>query len=280
MSYYGNSFQWGGPVRPRRNGLHDRNAAWRGQPMTDTQAAKIVKELGRRVIEPVVRDALLASVNSGVTRDGNPATKGSASDLIDWLLAKPYTSRTEVSTSVTKDDEPVRVEGFYRFTDGRVFRVMESQRNPGRYFAKVVTAHGWDYAGGRGMVYQLTAEMLMTPEQIAEFGVNSGICANCSRGLEDPISKHIGLGTKCGPAILGRDNYNAARRGAKLNPTVAEQLAAIQAGKDAQQAQADRFDVDEWARMKDEAARYEAEQERKAEIAKWEWKRSVENWDK
>jgi hypothetical protein len=155
-----------------------------------------------------------------------------------------------------------------------VFRVMESKRNPGRYFAKVVTAHGWDYEGGKGMVYQLTAEMLMTPEQIAEFGVNSGICANCSRGLEDPISKHIGLGTKCGPAILGRDSYNAARRGARLNPTVAEQLAAIKVGKDAELTRINQAQLDQDRYWDAQIQQREAEEDRRvaeAKMARDEW---------
>src|SRR6185312_12466022 len=62
--------------------------AWRTDPMTSTQAAKIAGELRRRAIDPAVRDELLAAVNAGTTRDGQPATKGSASDLINWLLAK------------------------------------------------------------------------------------------------------------------------------------------------------------------------------------------------
>jgi hypothetical protein len=125
MTYYPNTIDLGGRYgrfRPTRSPLTNPNATWRTQPMTDTQAAKIVKELGRRVVDAAVRDELLAAVNSGQTRDGKPATKGSASDLIDWLMAKPYAPRNAAvaSTSGRSTDQPVGEAGIYRFTDGSV----------------------------------------------------------------------------------------------------------------------------------------------------------------
>jgi hypothetical protein len=145
---------------------------------------------------------------------------------------------------------------------------VESKRNPGRFVAKMVTAHGWEYA--KGMVFKLTPEMRMTAEQIAEFGINSGVCAQCSRGLEDPISKFIGLGTKCGPDILGRPAYNAARKAAKSDPKVAEQVAAIEAGKLTAQA---GFDLDDryWDAQIQRAEREEDERVYTAKMARDEW---------
>jgi hypothetical protein len=268
------------------------NGAWRNDPMTETQAGKIAGELRKRAIDPALRAELLAAVNNGVTRDGSPATKGSASDLINWLLAKDLVSGAPAAAPKSeRNGEMVTVEGIYRFTDGSVYRVVESKRNPGRFVAKMVTAHGWEYA--KGMIFKLTAEMRMTPEQIAEFGIRSGVCAQCSRNLEDPISKRIGLGTKCGPAILGRPEYNAARKSAKLDPQVAEQLAAIEAGKGSSK-EADEAEAAAYAEIgefpsnasgavqdlywKIIAAQREAEQEREAEEAKFAYKQSVERF--
>lgn len=277
MSYYGRTY----PTRTQRAFTARTSGAWKNDPITETQVSKILRELNRREIDPAMRDELLTAVNNRVTRDGQPATKGSASKLIDWLVAKPFVSGRGYYDGLTGTEKAagngtVQIEGIYRFTDGSVYRVVESKRNPGRFVAKMVTGHGWEYA--KGMIFKLTAQMLMTPEQIAEFGISSGVCAQCSRKLDDPVSKRIGLGTKCGPAILGKDVYNAARKNAKLDPQVAEQLAAIEAGKTGLPARDLDFDVAEWDRMKQEAAQREAEQERAAEQAKWEWKQSVERF--
>ena len=76
----------------------------------------------------------------------------------------------------------------------------------------------------------------MTAEEVRVHSRHIGICANCSVELSDPISIEIGLGTHCGPSILGSDNYKAARKAAKLVPAVAEALAKIKAEKAAEKA--------------------------------------------
>jgi hypothetical protein len=287
MTYYGNTMDLGGRygrVRQYRNpntaprggsALTNPNAAWRSQPMTDTQAAKIVKELGRRVLDSdagkngLMLAALLDAVNKGQTRDGKPATKGSASDLIDWLMAKPYvpfgTELTPAAPTTTVRNEMCTEEGIYRY-DGAVYRVSESKRNPGRFVARRVTGSGWEYA--KGVIFKLTPEMKMTAAEIAEFGIRTEICAQCSRRLNDPVSKHIGLGTKCGPEILGRPEYNAARKAAKLDPKVIEQLAAIEAGKASELARANQAQLDTDRYWDAQIQQREAAQERAAYTAK------------
>jgi hypothetical protein len=236
--------------------------------MKDTQAAKIVVELGRRVLaeDPQrhreLHDALLVAVNAGITREGKPATKGSASDLIEWLTKRPLAAG---STQAAPATDKVTEEGIYRYTDGRVFRVVTSKAN--NLYAKEVTAHGWDYAGGKGMIFKLTPAMKMTPEQIAEFGIGSGVCAQCARKLDDPVSKQIGLGTKCGPDILGKDTYRVARKAAVSVPQVAEQLAAIKAGKAAAKARENEAQLNQDRYWDAEMQRREAEQERAAYLA-------------
>jgi hypothetical protein len=285
--YYPRTNRYNGGIRRPRPATRAPRRNWKADPMTPEQAAKIVKELNRRVLstdpdrQAVLIAALLAAVEAGVQRDGTPATKGSASELIDWLMAKefvPFGSAPASAPAAVQNerrDEPCREPGFYRY-DGSVYKVSESRRNPGRFAARRVSGSGWEYA--KGIVYRLTPEMRMTPEQIAEFGIQSGVCANCSRRLDDPVSKFIGLGTKCGPEILGRPAYNAAKRSAKADPKVAEQIAAIEAGKATAEAAApapdqpeyrDYEDEKSWAEWKDDYARREAAQERKAEILKW-----------
>jgi len=294
MSYPERTDRYRTTYTRRSGGFKSRTGAWRNDPMTSEQARKIHVELNRREIDPAYVAELKTAVDAGVTRDGQPATKGSASTLIDWLMAKPFASKsaTVAPQPAAPKSEMVSVPGIYRYTDGSVYRVVESKRNPGRFVAKMVTAHGWEYS--KGMIFKLTAEMRMTPEQIAEFGIRTKVCAQCSRGLEDPISKKIGLGTKCGPDILGRPEYNAARKAAAADPQVAAQIAAIKAGKDTAVADAEGeaqayFEIGEqipatasplaqdiyWKLVM--AAR-ERDQERAAEEAKFAYKQSVESF--
>lgn len=113
--------------------------------------------------------------------------------------------------------ERVSEVGFYKADDGGVFKVVKSQI--GRLYAKETTARGLAYR--EGAMALLFADQKMTGEQIAAHGVTNCYCVNCSTELTDPISKQVGLGTSCGPAILGKDGYKAARKAALEIPAVA-----------------------------------------------------------
>jgi hypothetical protein len=274
-------------AEPYRTRYATRSGSWKSRPASPKQVATIEKclpggEWAKKMdarTEAKIREMLEAGL-----------TGEQASKWMDWLFAPAQRLPRSGGQVERKSTPEVSEEGIYRFTDGSVYRVVASTRSPGRFLAKMVTGHGWEYA--KGMIFKLTPEMKMTPEQIAEFGVNSGVCAQCSRQLDDPVSKRIGLGTKCGPDILGRPVYNAARKAAKADPQVAEQLAAIEAGKstraeaEAQAAAFARrgefpvdasFEVQElyWKHL---AAQREAVQERQAEQAKADWKASVERF--
>ena len=111
-------------------------------------------------------------------------------------LALEVTSRARVS-------EP----GFYKNDHGSVFKVVVSRQ--GNLYAKETTPSGLVYvAGAMGTLF---ADQKMTGEEIAEHGVANHYCVNCSTELEDPTSKRIGLGTSCGPSILGKEGYKRAR---------------------------------------------------------------------
>jgi hypothetical protein len=112
------------------------------------------------------------------------------------------------------------------------FKVVKS--GIGRLYASKVTKSGFVY--DRGAIDTLSASELMTAEEVRVYSRTIGICANCSVELSDPISVEIGLGTHCGPSILGTDTYKAARKAAKLVPHVAEALAKIAAEKKAAKA--------------------------------------------
>jgi hypothetical protein len=103
--------------------------------------------------------------------------------------------------------ERVAEEGFYKADDGDVYKVVRSQ--VGRLYAKQTTARGLAYV--EGAMAKLFADQKMTGEEIAAHGVANHYCVNCSAELTDPTSQHVGLGTSCGPAILGKEGYKAAK---------------------------------------------------------------------
>jgi hypothetical protein len=136
-------------------------------------------------------------------------------------------ARPEAVVTAEVTVERVTEVGFYRLGDD-VYKVVPA-KSTGRLYAQKVSAAGFVY--DRGAIFKLSATGLMTAEEVRIYSRTIGICANCSIELSDPISVEIGLGTTCGPNILGRETYNAARRAAKLVPEVAEALAKIKAEK-------------------------------------------------
>jgi hypothetical protein len=144
-------------------------------------------------------------------------------------IARP--ERTVVADVAIPVSDKVTEVGFY-LHEGIAYKVVKS--GAGRLYAKKVTKRGFVYDSGA--IFTLAASELMTAEEVRVHSRHIGICANCSVELSDPISIEIGLGTHCGPSILGSDNYKAARKAAKLVPAVAEALAKIKAEKAAEKA--------------------------------------------
>lgn len=133
--------------------------------------------------------------------------------------------------------ERVSEIGFY-LLDGKVLKIVQAKA--GHFYAKETTAHGLQPV--YGVMGRMFADMKMTGEQIAAHGVANHYCVNCSTELEDPKSQAIGLGTSCGPAILGESAYKAAVADFKAaNPEyVAAEKArakALREAKKAEQAQ-------------------------------------------
>ena len=118
---------------------------------------------------------------------------------------------------------PVTEAGLY-IHDGVVYRVQFNRSRTNLYAKELVIGSGFVYSGGA--IRKLDASEAMSADEARAFGVQTGHCANCGEGLEDPISIDIGLGTHCGPKLMGRPAYNQARREAKAKPEVQEAIAA------------------------------------------------------
>lgn len=159
--------------------------------------------------------------------------------IIGRLKALPKRNAQGQTTLV--DPTPrarVSEEGFYKNDDGFVFKVVRSQAQ--RLYAKQTTVRGLVYVPG-GM-NTLFADQKMTGEEIAAHGVANCYCVNCSSELTDPTSKAIGLGTSCGPSILGKEGYKAAKVRVADRPEViafeAAKKADAKAKRDAKKAEA------------------------------------------
>lgn len=88
------------------------------------------------------------------------------------------------------------VEGIYRrSSDGVMFRVQAAQDSGRRYAKTLLVAGGWDYE--RGAIYTLAASERLTLAQIQAWGLDTGVCAICSRLLSTADSVAAGIGPVC-----------------------------------------------------------------------------------
>lgn len=162
---------------------------------------------------------------------------GARQDAVVGAIVTPCNKWGKTVARIARPERKVNADkvtevGFY-LHDEVVYKVVASKTS-GRLYAKKVTARGFEYDGGA--IFKLAASEKMTAEEVRVWSRTTGICANCSAELSDPVSVEIGLGTHCGPAILGSEAYKAARKAAKLVPAVAEALAKIKAEKAAEKA--------------------------------------------
>lgn len=126
-------------------------------------------------------------------------------DIMAWLKRAPKREALTLDVDVTPRAKVTEL-GFYKNETDEVYKVVDGMS--GRY-AKLTTPHGLEYV--RGAITRLFADQKMTGEEVAAHGVANRYCVNCSHDLEDPTSKHLGLGTSCGPQILGKEGYKAAK---------------------------------------------------------------------
>lgn len=165
--------------------------------------------------------------------------------IITRLKALPKKGKAiqeTLAVEVTPRDK-VTVPGFYRNADG-VYKVVQAKYTT-RLYANRVTAKGFEYE--KGAFFNLFADQAMTSEEVRAHGCQTGVCANCSIELTDPISVQIGLGTSCGPSILGKEAYKGHRKAVLEIPEVKAahkaHQAALKAARDERKADQDRIEA-------------------------------------
>ena len=114
-----------------------------------------------------------------------------------WVKGRP--------TVGERPKAPTARPGLY-VRDGEVFKVTESKRNPGQFVAKLIGTMERGHRKAtfiRGMVWKLTDDQRMTPEQAKAYGDKFGQCVNCGKALNDPASVKLGMGPVCHKRLTG-----------------------------------------------------------------------------
>jgi hypothetical protein len=120
-------------------------------------------------------------------------TIAQASELIGQLQAR--IAATPAATPARAATELV-AEGIYRRSlDGVMFRVQTSQDSGRRYAKTLLTTGGWDYE--RGAIFTLAASERLTLAEVQAWGLDTGVCAVCSRLLSTAESVARGIGPVC-----------------------------------------------------------------------------------
>ncbi|AHG24431.1 hypothetical protein PBI_OAKER_40 [Mycobacterium phage Oaker] len=108
-----------------------------------------------------------------------------------WVKGRP--------TVGARPKAPTARPGLY-VSNGEVFKVTESKRNPGQYVAKLIGTMDRGHRKAvyvKGMVFKLTEDQRMTPAQAKAYGDKFGQCVNCGKALNDPASVKLGMGPVC-----------------------------------------------------------------------------------
>lgn len=187
--------------------------------------AKQAFYLDKLVDEKDIPEDMRTAIKAGM-KVGN-ITKKSASMWLDILFKAKNIGGGSTAPKILE-------VGFYKDNEGIVWTVVKSKSSSNLY-AKQVTNHGFAYV--EGAVKNLTLSMKMTLDEIRAHGMATGICCNCAAELSDPISIFIGLGTSCGPNLMGKPAYSQARKDAKNDPVVVEALFHIEVREAAQAAE-------------------------------------------
>lgn len=203
-----------------------RNRTFRAQNPNSTATAGQLGLLATILTERVVPADAAARLTARIAdRD---ITVAQFNTYKTWLKTQPKVGAVVETVVEAPASTKVTEAGFY-LLDGQAYKVIES-RGGDFLYARLVTGHGLKKAPG--VFAKLAPANKMTPEQIAAYGVRTRVCVNCSHVLTDPASQKVGLGTECGPAILGTEVYKLAYKAAKAAAKAAQEAADANAEVD------------------------------------------------
>ena len=132
------------------------------------------------------------SVRSKLLQYGGGLSDGQAKGILN--CARADLQRAPRAPPVALED------GIY--LDGEKVYKVQTSRESGNQYAKLLTLAGTDETGARfeyarGAIRNLTPEHRMTLKQARELGARYGVCVNCGATLTDPESIAAGIGPVC-----------------------------------------------------------------------------------
>lgn len=156
-------------------------------PFDDTNVERIKAQFsaGKTSME-------MGKLNGGISKQIASGYISSLLQMINFFPSTRPTTTPSVVAILDNTREPAPI-GVYK-KDGDYYRVA-TLRNSERRAAYRWNGRRWDYA--RGYVFQLTADELLSVEEVRAFGLRTGMCAICGRTLTDPESVQKGIGPIC-----------------------------------------------------------------------------------
>lgn len=221
-------------------------------PMTKTYSAsnKQLSFISTLITQLAELDSECAAAHSIYAKTANltGGYSGTASQLINQLKADIAEARAEArqaATAAVAEVENARIDhGFHQVTiDGNevILKVVRPKHNakgrpyaygvkaewPEHFWAAEESTGRWFYLG-RTYNHLLSDATLLDATQAAAFGHKHGWCIVCSAKLEDPESRHDGIGPSCYRTITGETKAQA-RKNSNLAPLPADVAAELKA---------------------------------------------------
>ena len=137
-------------------------------------------------------------------------------------------AQTPVSTPSAPVAAPAALQAdqTYRAADGRVIRVVMS--GSGRLYGKVWTpdTQSFEYLPG---LLRVPGMVLMSLQEVQEFGQQTGQCCVCCTPLTDTVSIALGIGPTCEARYTGKARSRSAKYRASVLAEYAARIAPVPA---------------------------------------------------
>ena len=156
----------------------------------------------------------------------SPDAPGTIDTLKTTLQRERAQLRAQTPSVSVAAPAALQADQTYRAADGRVIRVVMS--GSGRLYGKVWTpdTQSFEYLPG---LLRVPGMVLMTLQEVSEFGQQTGQCCVCCTPLTDTVSIALGIGPICESKYTGK----ARSRSAKYRAEVLAEYAARISGTDA-----------------------------------------------
>ena len=204
---------------------HGDTARW-----TEQTVAELLQTMG-------TADEAIARQMSAPLVYSSPGTPGTIDTLKNTLQReraqlRAQTPAVAASSAAVAGTVELQADQTYRAADGRVIRVVMG--GSGHLYGKVWTpdTQSFEYLPG---LLRVPGMVLMTLQEVSEFGQQTGQCCVCCTPLTDTVSIALGIGPICEAKYTGK----ARSRSGKYRASVLAEYAARIAQAPAEQSPAE-----------------------------------------